>query len=113
MAPSRRRFVLLLAAVPFALGLAAVAHGAAPAASGSGASSKYNLQKQLELGLKARRDSDFRYIANVVSRVENGTLPRKIVDQAFLYSRARSRDYPLVYFQTTLKLLAKKAGVTL
>ena len=118
MAPSRRRFVLQLAAVPLvaaplAFGLAAAAQGAAPKASGSGGSSKYNLQKQLETGLKARRDSDFQYIANIVGRVENGTLPRRIVDQAFLYSRARSPNYPLIYFQTTIKLLAKKAGVNL
>jgi hypothetical protein len=71
------------------------------------------LQKQLETGLKARRDSDFQYIGQIVAKVENGTLPRKIVDQAFLYSRARSRDYPLIYFQITIKQLAKKAGVNL
>lgn len=105
MAPSRRRFVLQLVAVPLAL----AAFSAAPCARGS----TLTLKKQLETGLRARRDSDFAYIAGIVAKVENGTLPRRLVDQAFLYSRARDPEYPLIYFQFTLKELAKKAGVNL
>lgn len=112
MAPTRRRFVLQLATLPVALGGASL-QAAAPKAAGSGASSKYTFQKQLETGLKARRDADFQYIANIVAKVENGTLPRKIVDQAFIYSRAKNPQYPLIYFQFTIRELAKKAGVTL
>jgi hypothetical protein len=112
MALSRRRFVRQLAVASVVLAAANV-RAAAPSSSGSGGSAKYNLQKQLETGLKARRDSDFRYIANIVAKVENGTLPRRIVDQAFLYSRAKNPQYPLIYFQFSIKELSKKAGVTL
>ena len=82
-----------------------------PPADGSGLQKSFDLKKQLETGLKARRPSDFAYIKTVVAKVENGTLPRDLVTEAFLYARAQNSQYPIVYFQFTLKKLAAKAGV--
>lgn len=97
--------------------VAAVACESAPAfavdppADGTGLQKSFDLRKQLETGLKARRPSDFAYIKTVVAKVENGTLPRDVVTEAFLYARAQDSPYPIVYFQFTLKKLAAKAGI--
>lgn len=84
-----------------------------PPPLGNSLPKSFDLKKQLETGLKARRPSDFAYIARVVGKVENGTLPRTLVDQSFMYARSRSKHYPIVYFQFTLEQLAKKAGAAL
>lgn len=84
-----------------------------PPAAGSGLQRSFDLKKQLETGLKARRPQDFTYINSIVAKVENGTLPQSLVTEAFIYSRKQGSRYPIVYFQFTLKKLADKAGVTL
>jgi hypothetical protein len=116
---SRRDFLIrpitALGAALFAVALPAADKPTtqAPLGNGSGLPDSFDLKKQLELGLKARRPSDFAYIERIVDKVNDGTLPRKLVDQAFLYARGRSKQYPIVYFQFTLKELTKKAGVPL
>lgn len=84
-----------------------------PPASGSGLPAGFDLKKQLEKGLKAQRPSDFVYIQKVVAKVENGTLPRTLVEQAFLFARQSDRTYPFIYFQFALNKLAAKVGITL
>ncbi len=84
-----------------------------PTAVGEGLPSTFDLKQQLEKGLKARRPSDFAFIAGVVTKVELGVLPRSMIDQALLYARNRSRDYPFIYFEFALRKQAKKFGVTL
>jgi len=84
---------------------------AAPPTGGGGLQSSFDLQKQLETGLKARRPVDFAYIRTIVTKVENGTLPRPLVDQAYLYARSQGSKYPLVQFQFSLVELKKRAGV--
>lgn len=115
----RRLFLAgLLTAFPTAVA-ARLAHAADPSTTdnpignGGGLPSSFDLKKQLETGLKARKPTDFAYIADVVTKVENGTIPRKLVDQAFLYARGRSKKYPLVYFQFSLKELSRKTGISL
>ena len=68
-----------------------------------------DLKQQLEKGLKARRPVEFQYVANVVTMVENGTLPRALVDSTFGYARKQPR--PLQYFEFALQFRAKKAGI--
>lgn len=112
--PLRRAFLkqLPIAVVATAF-LAREAAAVDPPASGGGGLPKgFDLKRQLETGLKARRPSDFAYIASIVAKVENGTLPRTLVDQAFLFARQQHSDFPIVYFQFALKKMAAKVGVT-
>ena len=70
------------------------------------------LQERLEKGLKARRPSEFAFLANVAKRVEEGSLPRTLVDSTFFWARNK-RPYPYTYFERGLKERAKKLGLTI
>ena len=79
-----------------------------------------SLRDQLRVGLKAVTKADFAFIDLVVLRVEQGTLPRKLVDSTFLWARNRYKSRPtnhrlrpIVYFQPALVLQTKKIGVPL
>jgi hypothetical protein len=78
------------------------------------------LRDQLRTGLKAFTPEDFAFIDLVVLRVEQGKLPRTIVDGTFLWARRRvtglSMHYskrPMVYFRPALVQRAKAVGVAL
>jgi hypothetical protein len=87
--------------------------GTDPAALGVGVDKALDLKLQLEKALKARRPTDFAFIAHVVKQVECGKLPRKVVDQTMGYARSRSQKYPFIYFEFALKKQAEKLGLTL
>jgi len=87
--------------------------GANPAALGDGVAQSLDLKQQLEKALKARRPTDYAFIAQVVKQVEAGRLPRKLVDQTLGYARSRSQKYPFIYFEFALKKQAEKIGVSL
>lgn len=81
---------------------------------------KFTLYDQLRIGLKAATKADMEYIDRVVLRVNEGVLPRKLVDATFLWARNRyktrpsqSRLRPIVYFQPALEAQVKKLGVTI
>ncbi|MBA4106769.1 MAG: hypothetical protein C0485_13520 [Pirellula sp.] len=76
------------------------------------------LYDMLRVGLKAKTEADFEYIAEVVKLVDEGKLPRDMVDSSFLYARYRYKTHPgsfklrpMVYFQPSLTARAKKIGV--
>jgi hypothetical protein len=69
-------------------------------------------KKTLEAGLRARRPQEFAFIARVVTLVENGTLPRSLVESTFFWARRQGR-YPVLYFEAGLRLRAKRIGVML
>ena len=71
-----------------------------------------DLKTTLELGLKARRPSEFAFIAEVVAKVDNGTLPLPLVNGTFLWAR-KKKHYAFPYFQEALKVRAKQAGIAL
>jgi len=71
-----------------------------------------DLQTSLEKGLKARRPVEFAFIASVVQMVDNGTLPKTLVETSFLWAR-KKRPYPFPYFEQSLKLQAQKIGIGL
>ncbi|MCA9236338.1 MAG: hypothetical protein KDA44_12770 [Planctomycetales bacterium] len=78
------------------------------------------LYDQLRVGLKARTKADLEFIDLVVLRVDQGKLPRKLVDSTFLWARNRyktkpgsHRLRPIVYFQPALTLRAKQLGISL
>lgn len=113
---ARRRWLKCLLVAPFAtfLGSSITALAVNPPPVGSGGlQSSFDLKKQLQTGLKARRPSDFAYIDVIVAKVRNGTLPQSLVTQAFIFSRQQNSEYPIIYFQFTLKKLAGKAGIAL
>ncbi len=78
------------------------------------------LRDQLRVGLKAVTKADFAFIDLVIQKVNQGTLPRKLVDSTFLWARNRYKTRPsahplrpMVYFQPALVLRAKAIGVRL
>jgi hypothetical protein len=78
------------------------------------------LKDQLRVGLKAKTKADIAFIDSVVLKVEQGKLPRKMVDGTFLWARNREKTHPtshplrpMVYFQPALTLRAKAIGVKL
>lgn len=73
----------------------------------------FTFQQQLEKGLKARRPSDFTFIAGIIAKIESGDLPQKLVNETFDYARGRSTQYPFIYFQFAIRKRAEKLGVTL
>lgn len=113
--PIRRAFLkhLPIAVVSMAYLTRSAEAADPPSSGGGGKPAGFDLKKQLETGLKARRPSDFSYIQWIVTKVENGSLPRKLVEESFVFARQQNSDYPIVYFQFCLKKLAQRAGVAL
>ena len=79
-----------------------------------------SLADQLRVGLKVKTKADQGLIAAVVKAVEEGRLPRALVDSTFLWARERAQRRskrrelrPIVYFQPALVLRAKKLGLKL
>jgi len=108
--------------------LAAVAAGLAPLATTAQQSTntatnqgrKITLRDQLTSGLRATTKTDKAFIDQVVILVEQGKLPRRLVDGTFLWARDRAarrsptrRLRPMVYFQPALVARAKRIGVQL
>ncbi len=78
------------------------------------------LRQQLTVGLKAFTPADRLFINRVILAVQQGRLPREMVDTTFLWARKRavlhsySRQFrPMVYFQPALTLRARAIGVTI
>lgn len=79
-----------------------------------------SLFDQLRVGLKAKTKADVAFLERVVLLVNQGKLPRKMVDATFLWARNRykarptnHRLRPIVYFQPALVAQAKKIGIVL
>jgi hypothetical protein len=72
-----------------------------------------NLQDQLEKGLKARLPSEFAFIQTVVILVDNGTLPRSLVDSTFFWVRKNRghKKYMVPYFERILRKRAESLGI--
>jgi hypothetical protein len=79
---------------------------------GLGAAAAATLKKTLEAGLKARRPQEFAFLALVAAKVEDGTLPRSLVESTFFWARRQGR-YPFVYFEAGLRARARRIGVRL
>jgi hypothetical protein len=72
-----------------------------------------DLKDQLEKGLKARRPTDFAFLAKVILLVEMNKLPLPEVKAIFQWARKRGAktNYPFPYFERALKIRAKKLGI--
>lgn len=78
------------------------------------------LKQQLTAGLKAFTPGDKAFIDMVVIKVQQGVLPRSLVDSTFLWARekaeARSPSRalrPMVYFKPALVARAKRLDIKL
>jgi len=80
--------------------------------AGVNTAKKISLKTTLEKQLRARRKSEFAFIAKVVSLVEKKKIPLSMVNSTFLWAR-RKRPYPMMYFEFAMKIRAKKIGVVL
>lgn len=101
--PTRRRWFMCLTTGAFA----AVA-GRQVAAQ----QSDTTLKEQLEFGLKSRRPEEFAWIDRVVTMVESGELPVKLVTVSFNWARKRGK-YPYQYFVRALRALAARQGIAI
>jgi hypothetical protein len=121
----RRKFALAVAILLAAIGGVALRAQqpdapVRPSDARDRAGRQISLRNQLRVGLKAVTKADFAFIDLVVQKVEDGTLPRRLVDSTFLWARrrvvTRSTNYrkrPMVYFQPALVLRARAVGVQL
>ena len=118
--------IILSNRIPVALSLillakmALVSVAQQPGNIGPAQGRKITLRQQLTTGLKAFTKADKAFIGKVVTAVDQGRLPRKLVDSTFLWARNRAerKSYtrslrPMVYFRPGLTLLAKRVGVKL
>ena len=70
------------------------------------------LKETLENGLKARRPEEFAFIEKVVRLVDQGKLPRSLVEGTYVWAR-RQHAVPFPYFESGLRARAKRIGVVL
>jgi hypothetical protein len=121
-----RRLVLLTAIVAAAIGGVALraqtplGPPVTPSEPSNQQGRQITLRDQLRVGLKAVTRGDFAFIDLVILKVDDGTLPRKMVDSTFLWARRRVqtqspqyRNRPMVFFQPALVLRARAIGVRL
>lgn len=90
----------------------AVACGSVATAADTGTSTTPNLKDTLNKGLKARLPSEFAFIDEVISKVDDGTLPRSMVQSTFLWARRR-QIHAFEYFEQGLRVRAAQIGVSL
>ncbi len=72
-----------------------------------------SLEDQLKTGLKARRPEETEFIEEVARLVNEGELPRKLVDSTFVWAVRRRTTYPFPAFERALRLQADRLGVDL
>lgn len=100
---------VLLVAMASQAGHSHAAQGVDPRVAPGGIS----LKQALEKGLQARRPSEFKFIALVIKKVEQGKLPVKMVERTFLWARRQQQEFPMPYFEKAMQIQAKKLGVDL
>ena len=72
-----------------------------------------SLEDQLNTGLKTRRPEETEFIEKVARLVNEGKLPRKLVDSTFMWAVRRRQTYPFPAFERALRLQADRLGVDL
>jgi hypothetical protein len=78
------------------------------------------LRDQLVVGLQARLKSEVAFCDSVTTKVQAGQLPRRVVDETFLWARLRAASIrnghkyrPIVYFQPAMNARANLLHVSL
>jgi hypothetical protein len=83
-----------------------------PRSGGTVGSSTLSLKETLEKTLRARRPEEFAFIDLVIEKVDDGTLPRSLVESTFQWARKKPR-HAFQYFEFALRTRAKGIGVEL
>jgi len=96
-----------------ALALAALPGSHARADEPVGGAQVISLEDQLNTGLKTRRPEETAFVEGVARLVNEGKLPRKLVDSTFTWAVRRRQTYPFPAFERALRLQADRLGVDL
>jgi hypothetical protein len=99
-------------ALCFFVAALSLASGSVANAADTGTSTTPKLKDTLEKGLKARLPSEFAFIDTVIAKVDDGTLPRSMVESTFLWARRR-QIHAFEYFEQGLRVRAQQIGVSL
>ncbi|MBX3420648.1 MAG: hypothetical protein KF752_03735 [Pirellulaceae bacterium] len=68
---------------------------------------------QLKNGLRATQPNQVHFLEQVVAQVEQGNLPRSLVNLTYRWALQRHPRVPFPYFETAMRELAKRRGVML
>jgi len=71
------------------------------------------LKDQLYFGLRTFLPEQQAFLDDLVSRVDNGQLPRSMVNVVFVWAKKRKPTRPFPYFEVAMRLLAERRGVVL
>lgn len=71
------------------------------------------LLDQLKNGLRATRPNQEEFLQHLVAQVDQGTVPRSMVNTVYKWALQRNPRVPFPYFQVAMRELAKRRGVTL
>lgn len=77
-------------------------------------SSKYvRLEDQLRYGLRCVTPAQIEYVGIIADAVEQGRIPRVMVNLVYRWALERNPSVPLPYFQIAMRELARRRGITL
>ena len=71
-----------------------------------------NLEDQLKNGLRAVTPDQIQYVRSVAALVEQGHLPRAMVNLIYTWALEKNPRVPFPYFQFALRALAKRRGLS-
>ena len=71
------------------------------------------LRIQLQNGLRVFLPEQQEFLDRVLLAVDNGQLPRAMVNMVYVWSQRRNAKVPFPYFEFAMRALAERRGVTL
>jgi len=71
------------------------------------------LRIQLQNGLRVFLPEQQEFLDRVLLAVDNGQLPRAMVNMVYVWSQRRNPKVPFPYFEFAMRALAERRGVTL
>lgn len=102
MSLSRRQLTLATAALALGCFMKAPTWGSTIA----------EFRDQLRLGLQARLPEEFQFIDRILQLVEQGHVPRDLVQSTFQWAR-KKRPYPFQFFKRGLIVRAARRGIVI
>ena len=71
------------------------------------------LRIQLMNGLRIFLPEQEAFLNQVLTAVDNGQLPRAMVNMVYVWALRRNRKVPFPYFEVAMRALAERRGVTI
>jgi hypothetical protein len=71
------------------------------------------LRVQLQNGLRVFLPEQQEFLDRVLLAVDNGQIPRAMVNMVYVWSQRRNKKVPFPYFEFAMRTLAERRGVTL